>query len=612
MKRRIGILALLLAACLCLGALPAHAAGEWSEEYYRAVDTSGELEDARRDDIDEQCLEFVAHWKTDLGMLALTPDRYEGMTLAEKAEKFYNASELGCGGTKDGFQLIYDVEAEKAELVPFGNAKALIPAEKLAEMAEYSTTFRAEHGVYGVMYATYRQLSNYMEDREKSGAAAPAAGLSDKLRERTVIDGVERGVPGKPDWYPVKTDDFPFYHDETAPRVVDDADIFPEDAEKRMEARLRELRETLGRDIVIYTDVSAYGLGHAVCAADFYDFNGYGIGPEREGMCLFICMDPDDRGFWTCCTGPDTRGLYSEAVANQMDDVLYEYMVAKEYAAGAEDWIENAARLYVKGAPFAPDWYPDRGQQQPERFQDAAAPRVVDEANVLSGDERAALEARAKELSAAYGLDIVLLTTDLPAGFGRLDYSNDFYRYNGYGLGADYNGLMLSAYRFSDHADCLVTSWGAAGQYLSSVNYDRLVDHCDSRLGGGSYYEAMNKWLDEVEHMLRTGRVPRTAGSWGASTAFEAVIAAIFGALGLGSAKKSMRTVRAGWNADHYLAGVRVDAVADDYTHTTTTRKYSPPPKPSSSSGGSSGRSSYSSSYHGSSGSSHSGSGRRF
>jgi hypothetical protein len=58
---------------------------------------------------------------------------------------------------------------------------------------------------------------------------------------------------------------------------------------------------------------------------------------------------------------------------------------------------------------------------------------------------------------------------------------------------------------------------------------------------------------------------------------------------------------------------LRIDNVLDQYTGTTTNKRYSPVQR-SSGGGGSSGggRSSYSSSYSGSSGTSHSGSGRSF
>ena len=108
---------------------------------------------------------------------------------------------------------------------------------------------------------------------------------------------------GLPAWYPADPKNFPFYHDEAAPRVVDSADLFTEAEEQRIEARITELRQALSWDIVIYTDKTDYGHGKDILAADFYDFNGYGYGDEREGICLFIDRDPADRGWWACCTG---------------------------------------------------------------------------------------------------------------------------------------------------------------------------------------------------------------------------------------------------------------------------------------------------------------------
>ena len=40
-------------------------------------------------------------------------------------------------------------------------------------------------------------------------------------------------------------------------------------------AFLKIMREELGKDIVVFTDVSTYGLGQDVYAGDFFDFNGY-------------------------------------------------------------------------------------------------------------------------------------------------------------------------------------------------------------------------------------------------------------------------------------------------------------------------------------------------
>ena len=116
--------------------------------------------------------------------------------------------------------------------------------------------------------------------------------------------------------------------------------------------------------------------------------------------------------------------------------------------------------------------------------------------------------------------------------------------------------------------------------------------------------------------MEKTGRVPRTGGYWGWIAVLGAIVGAIFGGITLGAAKSKMAVPRVKQTAIDYLErdSLRINRVQDQYLNTTTTRKYSPVERSSGggSSGGGGGRSSYSSSYSGSSGTSHSGSGRSF
>ena len=149
----------------------------------------------------------------------------------------------------------------------------------------------------------------------------------------------------------------------------------------------------------------------------------------------------------------------------------------------------------------------------------------------------------------------------------------------------------------------------ASDNAFFSFNEERLTDRAAS-LAEGSAYKAFDWWLGQVDHMYRTGRVSRTLASWGIWTAVQATFSSLAGLIGLGRAKSKMKTAKVKTNADSYLVRDRLDVrpVRDTYLHTTVTRRYDPVKTKSSGGGGSS----YSSSYHGSSGSSHSGSGRSF
>jgi uncharacterized membrane protein YgcG len=600
MRKQLRSFALLLVLCLSFGVIGVRADNEWSEEYYRAWDSAGELSNEERDDLDRYCLDFVATHQVDLAMLSALPEDYVDRTLASCAQEYYQECDFGYGTDRSGFLFAFDMETGEAILLAFGGAGTLIDEGELAAMATSAMDHYGEYGIFGVMYAAYRQLDNRL-----GGAPADIGTAVSETRENSAVI-----ASGMPYWYPADTQQFTFFHDDTAPRVVDDADILTASEERRMESRLAELRAELGRDIVVFTDNSTHGLSRAVYAADFYDFNGYGIGDEREGFCLFICMEEGNRGFWTCGTGSDTKSLHTEDVANALDDVLYEYMASGQYAAGIEDWIENIRTLYRTGMPFAPKWYPERGSKV-ERFHDASAARVTDELDVLSASEISELERRIAELSQKYGIDFVVHLSRNPVGISEQQFEETYYRVMGYGLGSDYDGIQMTIYDNGLYwSGCHVGSYGGCAGKLSDTARERLEERCDDRIYDG-VYKALDEWLSQTEHVLKTGRAPRSLGSWLKTALLGLLGGTLVGGIALAGAKRRMRTPRILMNADAYVVrgGLRVAKVRDDFTGTTTSRRYHPPQRESS---GSSGGSSYSSSYSGSSGASHSGSGRSF
>lgn len=138
-------------------------------------------------------------------------------------------------------------------------------------------------------------------------------------------------------------------------RVVDLADIFSDAQENLMRSKISEISMRTKKDIVIYTDNSSYGREHRILAADFYDYNGYGIGPGHDGIILFICMEPSYRG-WQAVTTGSVMDIYTEKDANRLDDMLYEYLASGRYGEGVLEWIGHIDNLYTKGRAFTTDW----------------------------------------------------------------------------------------------------------------------------------------------------------------------------------------------------------------------------------------------------------------
>lgn len=76
--------------------------------------------------------------------------------------------------------------------------------------------------------------------------------------------------------------------------VVDDADLLTDREEKSLHEKLEEICVRQKMDIVIVTKKTLDGTAPADYADDFYDYNGYGYGENRDGLLLLISIDNRD------------------------------------------------------------------------------------------------------------------------------------------------------------------------------------------------------------------------------------------------------------------------------------------------------------------------------
>lgn len=81
------------------------------------------------------------------------------------------------------------------------------------------------------------------------------------------------------------------------------------------------------------------------------------------------------------------------------------------------------------------------GEEIPDKRQ---LPRLVDRAELLDSDEADGLLTLLDRLSDEVQCDIAVVTGEIAQdGKSVVDYTDDFYDYNGYGYGEDRDGIML-------------------------------------------------------------------------------------------------------------------------------------------------------------------------
>lgn len=89
----------------------------------------------------------------------------------------------------------------------------------------------------------------------------------------------------------------------SSPRVVDDADLLTDDEEALLTDKLDNLSIKHEMDVVVVTTYSTGSLSPMEYADDYFDYNGYGFGPERDGLLLLVSMEYSDWWISTCGYG---------------------------------------------------------------------------------------------------------------------------------------------------------------------------------------------------------------------------------------------------------------------------------------------------------------------
>ena len=127
----------------------------------------------------------------------------------------------------------------------------------------------------------------------------------------------------------------------------------------------------------------------------------------------------------------------------------------------------------------------------------AQAPKVVDEAGLLSEDEIIDLTVRAQDIADAYQMDIVIVTVDSLGGKTARAFADDYYYAHDYGIGSDYSGaVLLLSMEYRDYA---ISTCGEAIRALNDNALAYAEDEFLPWFGSNYYYMGFLTFLESVE-----------------------------------------------------------------------------------------------------------------
>lgn len=249
--------------------------------------------------------------------------------------------------------------------------------------------------------------------------------------------------------------------------------------------------------------------------------------------------------------------------------------------------------------------------------EDRQLPRLVDDADLLSSSEADALLAKLNEISERQSFDVVIVTVDSLQGKTATAYADDFYDYNGYGVGKNNDGILFLI--SMGERQWAISTCGYGIPAFTDAGQAYMVEKFKPYLSNGEYAEAFNIFADLCDRFVTqarngepydVGHMPRRPLS---SYLWKTIVVGIF--LGLvvafvhgGIAKKAVAggVAKGPRRAAAYVVNesLRLTIDRETYLRSRIVSHYNPP----SNSGGGGGSSTHTSS----SGTSHGGSSGSF
>lgn len=130
--------------------------------------------------------------------------------------------------------------------------------------------------------------------------------------------------------------------------------------------------------------------------------------------------------------------------------------------------------------------------------------RIADWADLLSDSEEAELSAQLDEISERQQVDVVVLTVDSLEGTPIMEYADDFYDYNGYGFGEEYDGILFLI--SMEERDWYISTSGFGITAVTDAGREYMAEEFLPYLSDGEYAEAFRIFAEQCDDYITQAR----------------------------------------------------------------------------------------------------------
>ncbi len=123
-------------------------------------------------------------------------------------------------------------------------------------------------------------------------------------------------------------------------RVIDNAEVLTQDEIDSLEKKIQTVIDKDNFDIVIVTEYDLQGKTPTAYADDFYDYNGYGVGKNKDGVLLLVPFPLDSAKRHISTTGFGIK-VYTDEKIQEAGSKILAKLQSEDYYGAFDTFIES-------------------------------------------------------------------------------------------------------------------------------------------------------------------------------------------------------------------------------------------------------------------------------
>ena len=211
--------------------------------------------------------------------------------------------------------------------------------------------------------------------------------------------------------------------------------------------------------------------------------------------------------------------------------------------------------------------------------------RMVDDAGLLLESEQREISDMLDDMSRTHQFDVVIHTTNSTNGQYIRDYADDYYDYNGYGFGSNFDGCILVV--DMSGRDWWISTCGYGTYVFTDAGIDYIGDKIEGDLSDGDYYDAFTTYAELCDDYIikastsapyDSGTLPKDPYNWFFGIVFSLVVGFVIALIAVLVMKGKLKSVRRQPAAKDYLVAgsMNVTSSRDMFLYRNVTRRAKP------------------------------------